>query len=363
MAQTRMTQPLPLVVLTGFLGAGKTTLLNRLLRDEALSQTLVIINEFGEIPLDHLFVEALSGDMMMLSSGCLCCTIRGDLASTLESLIERRKNGEIPSLDRIILETTGLADPAPILQTIMAHPLLLLNFRLESVVTLVDAANGLDTLAHHVEARKQAAVADRIVLTKTDLAPLSQELDAALTQLNPTARRLEASQATAVELLDAGLYTPDSKSPDVRRWLNAEAIKDHHHHHHDINRHNAQIRAFCLRSDAAISPASFDIFIELLRALHGPNLLRVKGIIKMSDRPEAPVVIHGVQHIFHPPVRLAQWPDDDYHTRIVFIVQNMDPATLEATWAAFTGTPVTDTADADSFVKNPLKMQSGGLLA
>ena len=170
-----MTQPIPLVVLTGFLGAGKTTLLNRLLGDTALSQTLVIINEFGEIPLDHLFVEALSGDMMMLSSGCLCCTIRGDLASTLETLVERRKNGEIPHLDRIILETTGLADPAPILQTIMAHPLLLMNFRLGAVVTLLDAVNGLDTLTHHVEARKQVAVADRIVLTKTDLAPTSPE--------------------------------------------------------------------------------------------------------------------------------------------------------------------------------------------
>ena len=358
-----MIQPIPLVVLTGFLGAGKTSLLNRLLRDEALSRTLVIINEFGEIPLDHLFVEALSGDMMMLSSGCLCCTIRGDLASTLENLIERRRNGELFHLDRIILETTGLADPAPILQTIMAHPLLMMNFSLGSVVTLVDAVNGRDTLSQHIEARKQVAVADRIVLTKTDLAPLSAELESALTDLNPTAQRLEASQATAAQLLDAGLYNPETKSPDVRRWLNAEAIKDHHHHHHDVNRHNAQIRAFCLTSETAISPASFDIFTELLRALHGPNLLRVKGIIKMSDRPEAPVVIHGVQHIFHPPVRLAQWPDSDHNTRIVFIVQNMDPATIEATWAAFTGTPVTDTADADSFANNPLKVQSGGLLA
>ena len=358
-----MIHPLPLVVLTGFLGAGKTTLLNRLLADEALSRTLVIINEFGEIPLDHLFVETLSGDMMMLSSGCLCCTIRGDLASTLESLIERRKNGEIPHIDRIILETTGLADPAPILQTIMAHPLLLLHFRLGAVVTLVDAVNGLATLSQHIEARKQVAVADRIVLTKTDLAPLSQELAAAIASLNPTARRVEAKDATAPQLLDAGLYNPETKSPDVRRWLNAEALKDHHHHHHDVNRHNAQIRAFCLTSDAAISPASFDIFTQLLRALHGPNLLRVKGILKMSDQPESPLVIHAVQHIFHPPVRLAQWPDADHQTRIVFIVQNMDPATIEATWAAFTGTPVTDTADADSYANNPLKMQSGGLLA
>ena len=358
-----MTQPIPLVVLTGFLGAGKTTLLNRLLGDTALSQTLVIINEFGEIPLDHLFVEALSGDMMILSSGCLCCTIRGDLASTLETLVERRKNGEIPHLDRIILETTGLADPAPILQTIMAHPLLLMNFRLGAVVTLLDAVNGLDTLTHHVEARKQVAVADRIVLTKTDLAPTSPELMATIASLNPTALVLTAHEATPAQLLDAGLYNPDTKKPDVRRWLNAEAIKDHHHHHHDKNRHNAQIRAFCLSSDVCITPASFDIFTELLRAMHGPNLLRVKGIVKMSDNPASPVVIHAVQHIFHPPVRLGQWPDDDHRTRIVFIVQNIEPATIEATWAAFTGIPIADMADAESYRNNPLKLQSGGLLA
>ena len=360
-----MNEPIPLVLLTGFLGAGKTTLLNRLLRDEGLKNTLVIINEFGEIGLDHLFVENLGGDMMMVSSGCLCCTIRGDLATTLENVLSRRSEGEIGPLDRVILETTGLADPAPILHTIMAHPQLMLNFRLDSVVTLVDSASGLATLESQGEARKQAAVADRIVLTKTDLVPASADLTAALVGLNPTALVLDAGkgEADAAHLFNAGLYSPDSKIPDVRAWLNAERLSHPHHHHHDVNRHNREIRAFCLTSGVAISPASFNIFLEMLRALHGPNLLRVKGIVRLEDRPQAPVVIHGVQHIFHPPVRLASWPDGDETTRIVFIVKGIAPETIEGIWAALTGTPRPDTPDAAALTNNPLAIgSSGGLL-
>lgn len=354
---------LPITLLTGFLGAGKSTLLNQLLREPDLANTLVIINEFGEIGLDHLFVETLPGDMMMLSSGCLCCTIRGDLANTLEDILERRSEGKLPNIDRIILETTGLADPAPILHTLMGHPRLMLNFRLESIITLVDATNGLLTLQNQPEAMKQAAVADRIVVTKTDLQPKTDELVEMLRQLNPTARLLYAAkgEATAKSLLNAGLYNPDSKIPSVKAWLNAENL-NHDHHHHDVNRHNAQIRAFCLRSDASISPASFDMFVELLRALHGPNLLRVKGIIALSDKPEAPIVIHGVQHVFHPPVRLDSWPDEDHSTRVVFIVKNIPAGTISQLWAAFTGTPMPDTQDAASLSHNPLKLHSSGLL-
>ena len=352
---------LPVTLLTGFLGSGKTTLLNKLLRDPALANTLVIINEFGEIGLDHLFVETLPGDMMMLSSGCLCCTIRGDLANTLEDIIERRMDGKLPNIDRIILETTGLADPAPILHTLMGHPRLMLNFRLESIITLIDATNALATLDAQPEALKQAAVADRLVLTKTDLQPATDALLARLHALNPTATVLNAAQAIPSALLNAGLYDPESKIPDVQRWLKAEGL-GHDHHHHDVNRHNADIRAFCLRSDVAVSPQAFDIFLELLRSLHGPNLLRVKGIIALNDRPDAPIVVHGVQHVFHPPVRLDAWPDADHSTRIVFIVKNIPAGTIAALWAAFTGMPMIDSQDAASHKHNPLKPRLGGLL-
>src|SRR4051812_37226822 len=161
-------EPIPLSVLTGFLGAGKTSLLNRLLRDPALADTAVIINEFGEIGLDHLFVKSVDDNMVMLQSGCLCCTLRGDLVSALENLLRDLDNGRI-SFRRAVLETTGLADPAPVLQTTMAHPYLVMRYRLDGVVTVVDAVNGASTLDENLESVRQVAVADRIVLTKTDL--------------------------------------------------------------------------------------------------------------------------------------------------------------------------------------------------
>ncbi len=377
--------PFPLTIVTGFLGAGKTTLLNRLLRDPALADTLVVINEFGEIGLDHLLVEQAVGDMLVMTSGCLCCSIRGDLIATLEDALRKRDNGRITPFQRVLIETTGLADPAPVLHTIMYHPYLMLRFRLDGVVTLVDAVNGQATLDAHEEAVKQAAVADRLVLTKTDLlaGASSGDLRARLAALNPGARLLDAAkgEATAAALLDAGLYDPARKSLDVQGWLNAEAFPaetaaktapdhdhDHHqepHHHppHDVNRHDARIRAFCLRHEAPIPVAAFDLFLELLRNAHGPNLLRVKGIVALADDPSRPVVIHGVQHVFHPPVRLAAWPDEERGTRIVFILRDMAPAFVEGLWRAFAGLPAPDQADADALATNPLALTKGGLLA
>jgi G3E family GTPase len=228
--QKRPPAPFPLTVVTGFLGAGKTSLLNALLRDPALAGTLVIVNEFGEIGLDHLLVERLDGDMLLMTSGCLCCSIRGDLIATLEDILRRRDNGRIAPFQRVMIETTGLADPAPVLHTVMAHPYFILRFRVDGVITLVDTVNGNATLDAHEEAVKQAAMADRLVLSKTDLLTAGsgalRDLRARLKKLNPGAVLLDAAKGEALgwALLDAGIYDPDRKIPDVRRWLNAEAF-------------------------------------------------------------------------------------------------------------------------------------------
>jgi G3E family GTPase len=352
--------PIPLTVLTGFLGAGKTSLLNRLLRDAALSEAAVIINEFGEIGLDHLLVEHVEDGVMLLSTGCLCCTMRGDLVNTLEKLLRGLDNGRM-KFNRVIVETTGLADPAPVLHTAMVHPYLVLRFRLDGVVTVVDAVNGAATLDAHVEAVKQVAVADRIVLTKTDLLDTPERREAAarlrarLAALNPAAPVIEAANASVAQLIDCGLYDAERKIPDVKRWLAEEAYAhDDHHHHHDVNRHDDRIRAFTLASDQAIPFAAFEMFLDLVRSMHGPNLLRVKGIVKLAESPDRPVVIHGVQHVFHPPATLAAWPDADHRTRLVFIVNDIEPRAIEDLFSAFIGLAKADTPDRAALMDNPL---------
>jgi G3E family GTPase len=349
--------PFPLTLLTGFLGAGKTTLLNRILKEPECAETLVIINEFGEIGLDHLLVEGVDDNMILMESGCLCCTIRGDLIVTLEDLLRRRDNGRITPFKRVLIETTGLADPAPIMNVLINHPYLTQRYRIDGVLTVVDAVNGLSTLAEHPEASRQVVAADRIIMTKADLVPDTRQttlLVNRMMEINPGAILLDGG-APASSLIGSGLYSLADRPADLRTWLAAEAVDDanHHHahdhdhdhihgldgldHHHDVNRHDRTIRSFTLTSEKPVPKATFDLFWTLLRSTQGPKLLRLKGIIAVAEHLDRPLVVHGVQQFLHPPLQLKKWPDYDRRTRLVLIVKDLDEAIVQRLWAAFLG--------------------------
>jgi G3E family GTPase len=299
---------LPISVITGFLGSGKTTLLSRLLRDPALARTAVIVNEFGEVGLDHLLVEASDEEVVLLEGGCLCCKVRGDLVRTAGDLLARRASGDA-GFDRIVIETTGLADPAPILQALMTDREIADRLRLESVIATVDCAAGEATLDAHPESVKQAALADRIVLTKTDLAD-SSALAERLRRLNPSAPQLTALHGVvdASLLFNASAYEP--------RVCESPA-------------HSGDVTTFCLRRSEPLHAVTLSLFLQVLAEHCGAKLLRLKGLVDVVESPGRPALIHGVQHVFHPPAWLEAWPDDDRTTRIVVIAQGLDAGWLQ----------------------------------
>ncbi|OSQ39064.1 ATP-binding protein [Thalassospira mesophila] len=341
-------------VITGFLGSGKTTLLNALLSHPGMSNTAVLINEFGDIGLDHLLVRQISEDVVLLNSGCICCSVRGDLISGLRDLFLKRVRGEVAAFDRVIIETTGLADPAPILHTLMTDPLLTNKFRLDSVVSTVDGVYGNSQLDTHAESVKQAAVADRILITKADLASedVLQALETRLHSLNPAAPlyRVHMGDIDPDKLFNAGLYNPETKSLDVQKWLRDEAYGDNdnsashddnhehehehehehdhthdeHSHGHDVNRHDDHISSFCLTFDEPLHWDAFVTWAEIFTQMRGENLLRIKGVLNIAGE-DKPVAIHAVQHIFHAPATLPAWPSDDHRSKLVFITRDLGP--------------------------------------
>jgi len=336
---------LPVSLLTGFLGSGKSTLLSKLLRRDDMDRTAVVVNEFGEVGLDHALIAHSSENTVLLSSGCLCCTVRSDMVDTLRDLYLKRARQEVPEFQRVVIETTGLADPAPILHTLMSDPLIAARYRLDGVVTTVDAVNGWATLDKQMESVKQAAVADRILLTKTDIAdPLrAAALTERLRRLNPAAPIVPAAHGEVApdRLFGAGLFDPKRKTVDVQAWLNAEAYAgqaahahghnhDHDHGKPDVNRHDDRVGAFCLFVDEPFDWDRLAYWLDLLAAYRGEDLLRIKGLINVKGE-DRPVAIHGVQNLFHPPAQLEAWPDDDRRSRIVFITRDLDRATIEET--------------------------------
>ena len=325
---------IPIILITGFLGSGKTTLLGKLLRRPGMDRAAVVINELGDVAIDHQLLATSSEQMTLLGNGCLCCTVRTDLQETLREMFIRRRAGEVIDFDRVFIETTGLADPVPVLHSFQSDGLLGAQYRLDGVVTVVDAVNGMGQLDSMPEAVKQAAVADRIVLSKTDLVAFEflERISTRITTLNPFASITPAIQGDIDPALLVNLSPGSAKTlpAELDRWLGdgntypGKALKGNH---------DPSIRAFSLRFEKPFTWDSLNAALQTLTALRGPDLLRVKGIVNVEGEP-GPVVLQAAQHVIHPPVTLDGWRDADRGTRIVFITRNIARESVESLFTA-----------------------------
>jgi G3E family GTPase len=340
----------PVTILTGFLGSGKTTLLNRALRDPSMADTAVVINEFGEVGLDHLLAAQSDDTIMVLENGCLCCTVFGDLVTTLNNLFHQREDGAIPRFDHVVIETSGLADPSPLIQAFLSDPTLAGLYRIGMVVATVDAVNGPHTLDEHVESVRQLALADHILITKLDLVEPGEAkaaeaaLVARLRRLNPATKitRIDDPAFDIGAVLRADTLKPGDPKADARAWLNAAAYveqdahahahDDHDHDHADHDHHHLHdrdIASFCFVREQPITREALRLLLDALQQNLGPNLLRVKGIVNVAEEPDRPAVIQGAQHLLHNLSWLERWPDADRRSKIVFITQGFDRAEIE----------------------------------
>lgn len=323
---------IPVTILTGFLGAGKTTLLNDWVQQPAMKDVALLINEFGEVGIDHLLVEKVADDMVLLDSGCICCTVRGDLTRTLTELLKRRQNEQIRALSRVVIETTGLADPAPVVHAIKEE--FCIRYRLDGVVTAADATHIDRQLADHFEAVKQVAMADRLLLTKCDLASPEQieQTSAMLARINPGAQQIQVrgGKCSVEQVLGLGSYDVAGKPELVARWLGEEALRTTHHagHRHDVNRHDANVEAHVLRFTQPFKWSEFAKAVDSLQLAHGDQILRIKGIVCVHKDPR-PVIVQGVGFTRYPIAFLDQWPDDDRSSRVVFIVSRLERKAIE----------------------------------
>jgi G3E family GTPase len=335
----------PVNIVTGFLGSGKTTLLREVLRRAEFSDTAVIVNEFGEVGLDHVLLEEVEEGVLLLESGCICCTIRSDLKETIRNLHDKAARGDIPKFSRVVIETTGLADPAPIVSTIAADPIIRNHYRVANVICTVDAQNGLHTIGAQPEAKKQISVADRLLVTKADLVTDESiaELTQGLKRLNPLAP-ISTSCGSGFDadfLFGDDIGDEKKRGQEAERWLKSvqefERSEHRHGHHHDHDLHDDHsTNSFVLRYAYPIDWTAFGIWLTALLHAHGEKILRVKGILNVAES-STPVVLHGVQHVVHPPLHLEHWPDEDRTSRIVFITRGISETKIRRSLDAFLG--------------------------
>lgn len=345
---TDIDKRIPITLLTGFLGAGKTTLLNTLLWQKAFEDAAVFINEFGDVGVDHLLVEKIDEEVLLLDSGCICCSMRGDLSKALRDLFNRAQRKQIPVPKRVIIETTGIADPAPVIHTLLSDHFTAERFRLDGVVTVIAATHGVDQIESNSEALKQVVMADRIIISKCDLADAAQieQLGIRLAALNPTAAQLQSSKGSiaAADIIDIGVYDSASKSPDVAAWLAEARVSEqaslrrlsYGRHAPAAPVHNSEVTSFVITFDAPLAWGGVSTTLDTLLQGHGAQILRIKGLVNIHGEA-GPRIVQCVQHTRYPSVRLPAWPDDpayaDRKSRLVFITRNLSEARLRESLA------------------------------